>query len=115
MPNVVHALVAAARIAATFGLGVPLAAQQTTLNVTVLDGTGGGPVDQAQVQVAGTNLGGLTNGEGRVVLRGVPAGSQVIRVLRVGYAEGKQTVVVAAGQSTDVTIPDDGRGIAGRW
>jgi TonB-linked SusC/RagA family outer membrane protein len=72
-----------------------------TANVTVnVKEEAGRPVDQAQVVVVGTTIGGLTNSEGRVVLRGVPAGSHVVRVLRVGFGEQKKPVTFTGEQQT---------------
>ena len=74
-----------------------LGAQGTQGTINVRVSAGGSPVDQAQVIVVGTTLGGLTNAAGQFTLRGVPTGAQVIRVLRVGYAESKKSVTVTAG------------------
>src|SRR6185436_14305324 len=74
-------------------------AQQATLAVTVTEAGKTKPVDQAQVFVAGTAIGGLTNFDGKVTLRGVPTGSQTIRVLRVGYQEQKKPITIVAGQA----------------
>src|SRR6188474_2600160 len=81
-------------------------AQQTTVSVRVTDAATKTPIDQAQVAIAGTLIGGLTNAEGRVTIRGVPTGNQTLRVLRVGYAETKRAVTIAAGQemSVDITL-----------
>jgi TonB-linked SusC/RagA family outer membrane protein len=80
-------------------------AQQGSIAVRVVEAGSGKPVDQAQVFVAGTTIGGLTNAEGRVTLRGVPTGNQTIRVLRVGYAEQKSPLNVTAGeQSLDIEL-----------
>ena len=38
--------------------------------------------------IVGTNVGGLTGLDGRVLLRGVPLGAQTVRVLRVGFRLG---------------------------
>ncbi|MGQ0643258.1 MAG: SusC/RagA family TonB-linked outer membrane protein [Gemmatimonadaceae bacterium] len=73
-------------------------AQAGTIAVRVTDAASQNPIDQAQVSIVGTNLGGLTNSEGRAVIRGVNAGTHQLRVLRVGYAEQKKPVTVAAGQ-----------------
>lgn len=72
-------------------------AQSGSVAVRVVDAGTSNPIDQAQVSIIGTNLGGLTNSEGRVVLR-VSAGTHQLRVLRVGYAEQKKPVTVTAGQ-----------------
>jgi TonB-linked SusC/RagA family outer membrane protein len=77
-------------------------AQAGSIAVRVTDATTSGPIDQAQVSIIGTNLGGLTNSEGRAVIRGVAAGTFQLRVLRVGYAEQKKPVTVAAGQQATV-------------
>lgn len=73
-------------------------AQTGSIAVRVTDAASSNPIDQAQVSVIGSNLGGLTNNDGRVVIRGVAPGTQQVRVLRVGYAEQKKPVTVVAGQ-----------------
>ncbi len=73
-------------------------AQAGSIAVRVTDAGTSSPIDQAQVSIVGTNLGGLTNSEGRAVIRGVAVGTHQLRVLRVGYAEQKKPVTVAAGQ-----------------
>lgn len=89
-------------LAAVLLTGVAAAAQaQGTVAVHVVE-AGGSAVAQVQVAIVGTNLGGLTGFDGRATLRGVPVGTQTVRVLRVGYAEQKKVVDVAAGQSIAV-------------
>ena len=78
-------------------------AQQGRVTVRVTDAASQQPVSQAQVQVVGTTLGGLTGPEGRFVIRGVPAGTHQIRVLRVGYGEQKKQVEVPTGDQ-EVTV-----------
>jgi TonB-linked SusC/RagA family outer membrane protein len=73
-------------------------AQSGSVAVRVVDAGTSNPIDQAQVSIVGTNLGGLTNSEGRVVIRGLSAGTHQLRVLRVGYSEQKKPVTVTAGQ-----------------
>jgi TonB-linked SusC/RagA family outer membrane protein len=68
----------------------------------VTDAANQQPVAQAQVQVIGTTLGGLTGPEGRVTVRGISAGTHQIRVLRVGYGEQKKPVTVTGDQETTV-------------
>ncbi|MEO7996948.1 MAG: SusC/RagA family TonB-linked outer membrane protein [Gemmatimonadaceae bacterium] len=79
------------------------AAQRGSLIVHVTD-RASVAIAQAQVSIVGTTLGGLTNADGRVTIGGVPAGSQQIRVLRIGYGEQKKTVTVAAGSPQTVEI-----------
>jgi TonB-linked SusC/RagA family outer membrane protein len=81
-----------------------LGAQGTQGTVNVRVTADGQPVNQAQVVIVGTNLGGLTNAAGTFVIRNVPAGAQTVRVIRVGYSEQKTPVTVTAGQAVDVEI-----------
>lgn len=77
-------------------------ATQGSINVRVTEAGENRPLDQAQVVIVGTTLGGLTNSEGRYVFRSVSPGEVTVRVLRVGFAEQKKNVTVAAGQATSV-------------
>jgi TonB-linked SusC/RagA family outer membrane protein len=79
-------------------------AQRGIVTVTVTDASTGRGVAQAQVFVAGTTIGNLTNLEGRVTLRGVPVGPQTLRVLRVGYQEQKVPVTVSESQPATVDV-----------
>ena len=81
-----------------------LAQAQGTVSVRVTEARTARPILEAQVAIAGTTIGVLTNAEGRATLRGVPLGTQTVRVLRVGYAEVKQTVRVTAGEEATVEI-----------
>src|SRR5687768_13557029 len=78
-------------------------AQQGRVTVRVTDAATQQPVGQAQVQIVGTTLGGLTASEGRFTIRGVPAGTHQVRVLRVGYSEQKKQVTVA-GADQEATV-----------
>ncbi len=80
------------------------AQQPTNVTVRVLESGTERPIDQAQVAIAGTLIGGLTNAEGRVLIRGAPSGLQTIRVLRVGYAEGKQAVTIRPGEENSFEV-----------
>lgn len=70
-------------------------------NVTgqVTDEASGAPLPAVQIQVAGTNLGGLTNQTGRYLLHRVPLGTQTIRAVRIGYAQMSQTVTITGGET----------------
>lgn len=57
------------------------------------------PLADARVLLVGTSFFTLVNGEGRYTIRNVPTGTAEVRVLRVGYAEQKKSVVVANGQT----------------
>jgi TonB-linked SusC/RagA family outer membrane protein len=77
---------------------------QGSVPVRVVETGTNRPVDQAQVAIQGTLIGGLTNAEGRVTLRGVSLGAQTVRVLRVGYAEAKLAIRVTDGENAAVEI-----------
>jgi TonB-linked SusC/RagA family outer membrane protein len=79
-----------------------LRAQQGSIQVQVTEQGTGRPVEQVQVNIVGTNLGGVTNSEGRLLLRNVRTGTVQVRALRVGYAEQRRAVQVAAGEQASV-------------
>ncbi|MEO7084132.1 MAG: SusC/RagA family TonB-linked outer membrane protein, partial [Gemmatimonadaceae bacterium] len=64
------------------------------------------PLADARVMVVTSSLTTSTNTDGRYTLRGVPAGTVEIRVLRVGYTEQKKSVVLPPGGSVtlDFTV-----------
>jgi TonB-linked SusC/RagA family outer membrane protein len=78
-------------------------AQQSSLQVRVID-RNARPIQDAQVGIAGTLIGGITNAEGRVTLRNIPLGPQTVRVLRVGFAEVKQTIRVTGAELPPLDI-----------
>jgi TonB-dependent starch-binding outer membrane protein SusC len=79
---------------------VPAAAQQTgTVTGIVTDAMTGQPLVGVQIQIAGTNLGGLTGTNGRYLLTRIPAGEQNVRAIIIGYAQATETVTVPAGGS----------------
>src|SRR5690242_6715284 len=73
------------------------AAQTVTGRVTAQDT--GEPLSDVSVVVSGTSLITVTNADGRYTLQKVPAGAQLVRVMRVGYHEQKKEVTVTDGQS----------------
>lgn len=87
-----------------------LAAQQQTGTITgrvVGTGVAGGPLETARVSVVGTNLATGTNREGVYTLRGVPAGTHQVRVIRLGYSQRTLPVTVAAGQTATLDFSLD--------
>jgi TonB-linked SusC/RagA family outer membrane protein len=78
--------------------------QSGTITGRVTDAANGQPVAAAQVNIVGTNIGTQANTDGQFTLRGVNAGTVEIRVLRVGYAETKRTLTVAAGQTVTANV-----------
>jgi len=82
----------------------PLAAQTGTVTGQVLDDRSGLVLPGAFVSVEGSPRTVLSDQNGRFTLVSVAAGSQVVAVRYLGYAETRQTVMVPAGGSTTVTF-----------
>ena len=97
--------------APTRALAVPASRDRTggavaaTITGRVTDATNGRPLANVQVAVVGTQLGTLTNAEGRYTIANVPDGQQTIRAILIGYAPQTRAVTVA-GQavSADFTM-----------
>ncbi len=62
------------------------------------------PLRDVQVFLVGTQMGSLTGGNGRYLIRNVPAGAYQIRALRLGYGTVTQDVTVTAAQSAAVNF-----------
>ncbi|MDE2754821.1 MAG: TonB-dependent receptor [Gemmatimonadota bacterium] len=82
----------------------PAQAQTGVVEGRVLDGASQRPLGNAQVLIAGTGIGQLTNSAGRFLLLNVPAGEHTVQVTLIGYAEAEQTVTVTAGQTASIDI-----------
>jgi hypothetical protein len=76
-----------------------LSAQQAqgTIRGKVTNAAAGAPLGNAQVFVAGTQLGALTNADGSYSIAAVPPGTQVVRVRLIGYQPTEKSVSVTAG------------------
>lgn len=87
--------------AACLSVALPAAAhaQQVTVEIRVV--SEGVPVEGAQV-VAG-QTGGLTDAEGRLQLR-LQAGTVLLQVTRIGYAESERSLRLEAGRDTTVLV-----------
>lgn len=72
-------------------------AQTGAITGQVTDRETAQPLARAQVIVVGTNLGALTNEDGRYRIERVPAGAHQVRVVMIGYDAAPQTVTVSAG------------------
>ena len=96
----------AAVVAASLGGASASQAQQGTGTVTgrVTEAVTGAPIAAVTLQLTGTSIGTQTNQQGEFTLRQVPAGRQVLRLLRVGYQETLDTLSVAAGQTTTANL-----------
>ncbi len=87
------------------GLVAQEAAAGGRIQGTVVDSETGDPLVGAEVYVQGTQLGGLTDLDGKYELDGVPLGTQALRVLYLGYAEKVVSgVAVAADAPASVDI-----------
>jgi TonB-linked SusC/RagA family outer membrane protein len=109
MNTIVQRWLVAFLTATTLGAGTA-PAQQTTGTITgrvVGTGAGGGPLEAARVSLAGTNLATSTNREGVYTLRGVPAGSHEVRVIRLGYSQRTLPVTVTSGATATLDFSLD--------
>ncbi|MBW3630843.1 MAG: TonB-dependent receptor, partial [Gemmatimonadetes bacterium] len=70
----------------------------------VTDSASGQPLAGAQVAVVGTASVALTAADGSYRIAGVPAGTQRVRVTRVGYAPRLQSLVVTSGQTATLNF-----------
>ena len=70
-----------------------------TINGHVVDATTNAPIPSAQVQLVGTARGGVTAEDGRFRIPNVRPGVYQVRVLRIGYQAGTQSVTVANTQA----------------
>lgn len=76
-----------------------------TLNGAVRDAETGAPVEGASVQVRGTLLTTVTNGEGQFTIAGVPTSPHTIRVIAIGYAaDSLPGLVLQAGETRTLTL-----------
>ncbi len=84
-----------------------VAQAQGTITGTVTAGDSPGPLQDARVIILGTSRFGSTGPDGKYTIRGVPAGTADVRVIRVGYQEQKKAVRVLDGQTAtlDFVMP----------
>lgn len=79
----------------------PALAQATTGSVVgmVTDAGNGSPIPGADVWIEDTRAHSITRADGRYLLAGVQPGVYTVRVLRIGYGEGRAQVTIAGGQT----------------
>jgi hypothetical protein len=95
-------------VVALFAITVkPARAQQATITGRVTSAGTNVPLGDSRVMVAGTNIIAAANAEGQYTLRNVPPGAVIVRVLRVGYLEGRRAVTVEAGRTTTLDFSLD--------
>jgi TonB-linked SusC/RagA family outer membrane protein len=77
----------------------PAAAQDTgTVRGVVMDATTSRPLPSAQVFIEGTQLGTLTDQQGRYTIQNVPVGTHTVSVQLIGYTATPRAVTVQPGQ-----------------
>lgn len=90
----------------------PAAAQGTgTIQGTVTDAQGAGPLAGVRVSVDGTSLGAVTGPDGRFEVGNVPAGTRTVRAQRIGYTSAQRQVTLAAGGTATATFALEPAGV----
>ncbi len=79
-------------------------AQTSTVTGQVREASGGQPLPGAQVFIPGTNVGILTDAQGRYRLEGVPTGEVEVQVQMIGYRSDSRAVTVDAGQTVTLNF-----------
>lgn len=76
----------------------------TSVAGRISDASSKAPLAQAIVTLEGTALSTTADAEGRYHLTGVPAGPQVLRVIRIGYAPARRAIVIPSTGALTVDI-----------
>ncbi|HSG08039.1 MAG TPA: TonB-dependent receptor [Longimicrobiales bacterium] len=94
-------------------LASPASAQDTGSITGEVTSSSMQPLSEVQVYIVGTQMGGLTAGNGRFLIRNVAPGTYQIRAIRIGFESITQSVTVAAGQTAAVnfTLPVQALGL----
>ena len=96
-PRIRVALACAAACFLALSPGTARAQQSGAVTGTVRDAGTQEPLVGAQVQISGTQLGGLTDRRGVYLIPNVPAGQRDVVVTIIGYGQATQAVNVTAG------------------
>lgn len=102
--NHVFGFVVPALLVAALSIPASIEGQEAQGTVTgqVVDAAQLEPVSGAQVFIPGTDLGSLTDEEGRYTISGVPPGQVQVRVRLLGYRPANRQVSVEAGETVTV-------------
>ena len=92
----------AAAAALILALPVGVAAQDGTITGSVNAATTGQPINGTQISVMDTQLGGLSNVNGRFLITRVPPGTYTVQAVHVGYGTQTQQVTVSSGGSATI-------------
>ena len=98
--NLLRRFAAVAAFVAPLFFASAVAAQGTgTITGQVVDAANGSPLVGVQMVVQGTNIGTLTNANGRYLITNVPLGPQTVRAVTIGYGQVSQDVTVTMGET----------------
>ncbi|MFO8173127.1 MAG: TonB-dependent receptor [Longimicrobiales bacterium] len=97
--SVRNGMAALASFAFLFLMAVPVSAQTGRVSGQVINAATGESLSGAQVFVEGTQIGTMSNPQGRYLLLNVPVGVQTVVVQRLGHATESAEVTVAADQT----------------
>ncbi|MEO7085550.1 MAG: SusC/RagA family TonB-linked outer membrane protein [Gemmatimonadaceae bacterium] len=92
-------IISSALSTALLTITAAVATAQGTLTGAITAQAGGNPLQEARVIVVGTSLFTSSGPDGKYTVRGISAGTAEIRVIRVGYAEQKKSVMIVNGQT----------------
>ena len=90
------------RAMVVLAVGAATASAQGTITGRVTAQGTGEPLQEARVVLVGTSLFTTAAADGRYTLRNAPSGAAVVRVIRVGYAEIKKSIVVSSAQTVSL-------------
>jgi TonB-linked SusC/RagA family outer membrane protein len=79
-------------------------AQDGIISGTVIDQSNQTPLQEAQIQVVGTQRGAATDQKGQFRITGVPAGTYQVRARRIGYIAATTQVTVGAGATSNISF-----------
>lgn len=86
-------------------LATPALAQTTgTIRGRIVESGSQRPLAEAQIGVAGTQLGAATGANGEFTLAGVPVGARTVTVRRIGYLPTSRAVEVTAGGTVRLDV-----------
>ncbi len=97
-----------------FFLASSIWAQQGKVQGKVVDVNSGEPLVSANVMIVGTNLGTITDENGKFVLENVPVGKQKVKVSYIGYKEKIIEIDVKAGDVVTVNFELEESAIKGQ-
>jgi TonB-linked SusC/RagA family outer membrane protein len=99
--NMIRNGIGAVAVFAMLLLAVPrtLSAQGATVEGTIRDAASGAPIADARATIRGTRLQSSTNALGYYRIVGIPAGTVIVQVHRIGYRTLSTEVTLAEGQT----------------